>query len=448
MAPPPASSTTPVSSGKKRGPKPRSVGPDPEEEEPSPVEWLFLAALQGDIDFFEEMLLVLDNCEGRLREVMAEAARLHQGMGALHMAAAGVRAGSDCLKMCRYLVEELRMDVDTVDHAVTIPSADCLLSNTPLISAVLHENVAVLRYLLDCGANPDKVDNEGRCPLHIAVGTGNCEMVKLLLAKGAYIDPLSNDGTPLHVAAGKGKAGAMKILLDHDADCNKTYVKRGVDGMTPLWTAMNAKSLECVKLLVDAGADVNLDCISNALIDFSLGNDASTECFNFLLETVANRKIPDDDGHVDRRKIAVLMSLANNAVVENNYLSASTLYSKAMDIRPDDAILLSNRSLCWLLMGNGQKALLDATKCRKIWPNLPKAYYRQGTALMLLKEYEKACEAFFHGFKLDPKSDEIELALREAMESMKNSLSTKLLEDHAEEEGPKQQGGSVVNGIF
>jgi len=58
---------------------------------------------------------------------------------------------------------------------------------------------------------------------------------------------------------------------------------------------------------------------------------------------------------------------------------------QAMDLDPGDASLFSNRSLCWLLMGDGQKALLDARECRRMRPDWPKACYRQGAALMLLK---------------------------------------------------------------
>lgn len=48
-------------------------------------------------------------------------------------------------------------------------------------------------------------------------------MVELLLAKGAYVDPVAVGGTPLHVAATEGHAGAMKILIDHNADVSPCY---------------------------------------------------------------------------------------------------------------------------------------------------------------------------------------------------------------------------------
>ena len=48
--------------------------------------------------------------------------------------------------------------------------------------------------------------------------SGDCGTVKLLLAKGAYIDPVAFCGTPLHCAATHGHDGIMQILLDHNAD--------------------------------------------------------------------------------------------------------------------------------------------------------------------------------------------------------------------------------------
>lgn len=72
-------------------------------------------------------------------------------------------------------------------------------------------------------------------------------------------------------------------------------------------------------------------------------------------------------------------------------------------------------------MGEGDKALEAAELCRMIRPGWPKACYRQGVAQMFLKNYEKACDAFQDGLKLDPTNVEIENALREAFNSLKIS---------------------------
>ncbi|VAH19781.1 unnamed protein product [Triticum turgidum subsp. durum] len=86
-----------------------------------------------------------------------------------------------------------------------------------------------------------------------------------------------------------------------------------------------------------------------------------------------------------------------------------------MVLDPDDAVLFSDRSLCWLQLGDGKKALLDANRCRKMRPHWPKACHRQGEALMLLKDYEGASERFWDGLKLDPVDTDIEDALRTCM---------------------------------
>nr|CAB3477194.1 unnamed protein product [Digitaria exilis] len=220
---------------------------------------LFHAAAEGDLRFFKGLVQVLDNGRGRVREAV-EAMSAHGGLGALHVAATCGR-----LELCKYLVEDLRVDVDAADD----------FGFTPLIFAMNNENLAVFKYLLDHGADKDKVYR-------------NCEMIELLFAKGAYIDPVADRGTPIHIAAMEGQAGAMKLSLDHNADCNKT----DKFGATPLLAAINAGSLKCVKLLVEAGADVKADCIFTALIDAA--NDGSSECLDYLLRIGANRNVPDD----------------------------------------------------------------------------------------------------------------------------------------------------------
>uniref|UniRef100_A0ACD5TFW0 Uncharacterized protein n=1 Tax=Avena sativa TaxID=4498 RepID=A0ACD5TFW0_AVESA len=249
----------------------------------------------------------------------------------------------------------------------------CFTGRTPLFFAILcNAGVGTAKYLLDCGADPDKASHDGFSPLHSAAGSGDCETVKLLLLKGAYVDPVAICGTPLHCAATKDHYTIAKILLDHNADCNKM-----VDGKTPLIAAIDADSRNCMLLLIRD-------------------------------EPVSKKKI----------RAAGFKKLANHSFKMKDYLAAVGSYSVAMALDPDDATLYSNRSACWLLMGDGDRALVDANQCRKMRPDWPKACYRQGAALMLLKDYKGACECFLDGLKLDPANTEIEDALRNAYDAM------------------------------
>lgn len=58
---------------------------------------------------------------------------------------------------------------------------------------------------------------------------------------------------------------------------------------------------------------------------------------------------------------------------------------QAIDFDPSDATLLSNRSVCWIRLGQAEHALTDAKACRALRPDWPKACYREGAALRLLK---------------------------------------------------------------
>uniref|UniRef100_A0A453MLP7 Uncharacterized protein n=1 Tax=Aegilops tauschii subsp. strangulata TaxID=200361 RepID=A0A453MLP7_AEGTS len=243
---------------------------------------------------------------------------------------------------------------------------------------------------------------------------GDREMVELLLTKGASVDSVSASGTPLHIAAFRGQDEAMKVLLENNADHNK--ILPGID--TPLISAITASSVKCVKLLVEAGADVN-DGLVPPLA--AAADKGLTACLKCLLEAGADPNVPDPGDYSNLRRIEELKSLGVKSVKRNDYSTAATMYSMAMEHDPHDATLFSNRSLCWLRMGDGHKALQDALACREMRPGWPKACYRQGAALMLLKDYGGARDAFLDAAKLDPQSSEIKAALREAMSSLEIS---------------------------
>ncbi|GJN21099.1 hypothetical protein PR202_gb08547 [Eleusine coracana subsp. coracana] len=277
----------------------------------APPRRLLQAAAVDDLGLFKRIASALDAGKGRLRETV-EAVR-DRGAGALHLA-----TGRGRMKVCAYLVEELHVDVNTVDES----------GDTPLAYAV--------------------------------------------------------------------RGGCVETVL------HTVY--------TPLITALNVGSLKCVELLVKAGADVKgVGTVTPLII---AANNGFTEFYKCLLEAGADPDVPDDEDPIYRMKPADIKLEGSKAYNRKDYANAVKLYSMAANHCPDDATLYSNRCLCWLKMGEGDRALMDAQICRIKRPNWAKACYLHGSALMLLKDYGKACDAFLDALELDPANGEIQKALR------------------------------------
>lgn len=121
---------------------------------------------------------------------------------------------------------------------------------------------------------------------------GHHEAARLLLSRGVDVDPIDFRGTPLHLAAGKAHDQVVKVLLEHCADPNRVFNSV----FSPPMLACCECSLECVKLLVEAGADVNF---RNPYVPTALTKAAAaglTGIVKFLLEAGANPNISDELG--------------------------------------------------------------------------------------------------------------------------------------------------------
>lgn len=64
----------------------------------------------------------------------------------------------------------------------------------PIHAAVARRDLAMVRLLLERGADANAVQSGGFTPLHGAAGEGSNEIVELLLASGANRDQLTDDG--------------------------------------------------------------------------------------------------------------------------------------------------------------------------------------------------------------------------------------------------------------
>ena len=94
-----------------------------------------------------------------------------------------------------------------------------MLHYTPLIYAAGLGHVAVVRVLLEGGANVDRTEAGGNTALHYAAHYGHLDVCRLLLDWGAKVDPQGAwNYNPLHDAAWAGHLSVVKLLVERGAD--------------------------------------------------------------------------------------------------------------------------------------------------------------------------------------------------------------------------------------
>ena len=128
------------------------------------------------------------------------------------------------------------------------------MDRTPLHFASEHGDPEILRFLIDHGANPDAQSKDQETPLFLASRKGKLEAARLLLERGADIN--SQDSlrrAPLHVAAGNGHYDIVCLLLDHGADASA----QGRSLRTPLHLAADRGELAVSQLLIERGAELD-----------------------------------------------------------------------------------------------------------------------------------------------------------------------------------------------
>ncbi len=126
----------------------------------------------------------------------------------------------------------------------------CHKKRTPLLTAVINEQMEVTRYLLDQGADPNP---KGHPPLLYAIKKGNIEMVKVLIEKGANpFDQGKKQLTPLMTAVYFGHIDIVKYFVGLGEDVNRIGIKK----LIPLAVAAEVGQYEIASYLLEQGATI------------------------------------------------------------------------------------------------------------------------------------------------------------------------------------------------
>ncbi|XP_071656628.1 B-cell lymphoma 3 protein-like [Patagioenas fasciata] len=134
------------------------------------------------------------------------------------------------------------------------------MRQTPLHLAVITSQPALVRLLVSHGASPSAPDRLGRSAAHLACEAASPRCLRELLRGGRGLDLQARNYeglTPLHVAVGSGAPESVRLLLDHGADVDAVDIK---SGRSPLLHAVERNSLEMAELLIQRGARVNAQC--------------------------------------------------------------------------------------------------------------------------------------------------------------------------------------------
>jgi microcompartment protein CcmK/EutM len=124
--------------------------------------------------------------------------------------------------------------------------------NSPeIVSAAENGDLPKVKLLLAQGVDPDTKDLRwGFTALHSAAGTGNEELVILLLEEGAGVNASDVSGaTPLHEAAKRGHLKVPTLLLAHGAYVSQ---RTSIDQLTPLQMAVELSPNETMAALLRA----------------------------------------------------------------------------------------------------------------------------------------------------------------------------------------------------
>jgi len=157
---------------------------------------------------------------------------------------------------------------------------------------VAIENIAVIKRLLDIGADPN--DGFGMTPLMIAAESNCPELIPLLLAAGADVSAMLEDGdTAWRIANSRGHHDIAKMLEEAGArepDQSRTDLRSAI-----LWGHTD----DALRLIAEGADTEQKDVHNRTPLLMALMEDGDTAIVEYLLEKGANPSyfIPDPDGH-------------------------------------------------------------------------------------------------------------------------------------------------------
>lgn len=127
------------------------------------------------------------------------------------------------------------------------------LEFTPITDAIRTNNIEIIKFMVENGADLQVKTSLGETYLHFAAHLNRIELIEYFIDKGIDVNVIKNGNlTPLHIAAVDGHKELVKLLIDNGADLNII----STDGGTALHFAKASANKEIAEILISHGAKI------------------------------------------------------------------------------------------------------------------------------------------------------------------------------------------------
>jgi len=184
---------------------------------------------------------------------------------------------------------------------------------TPLYLACVNGSAPMIAKLLDAGADANAASTDGETALMTVARTGNVDAAKVLLSHGADVNSKEQwrQQTPLMWAVAESHPEMAQELIAHGADVNTRQVTWNwerqmtkeprekwmpLGGLTPLLFAARQGCLECARILLKSGAEINAADPNDVSPVLMATINGHYDVAGLLLDQGADPNIADETG--------------------------------------------------------------------------------------------------------------------------------------------------------
>jgi ankyrin repeat protein len=288
-----------------------------------------------------------------------------------------------------------------------------------LLAAVAMSEKTVIE-LVNAGANVGHILTGNLTLLHICAEHGMELAVRAIVAtetgrKCCYI--YTDDGNlPIHLAAMSAERGIVEMLLPYSVDVNNPH--KNVIEPTILSISEGTSVDEIIE---DGKARMHVWNEQHKPVETNPQTSSSGDSSGSSLsqEQLASAVAVPDPSHPEYATNQIIAQQhkdrGNTFFAAKNFAAARDAYTEAIKLQGDNHVLYSNRSACYIALGEPRLALRDAEICRHLNPTWPKGCYRLALARYELGLYEDAAVAAFEGCKLDENNDDLKTLMQKAV---------------------------------